>query len=368
MSITWSEIEEIIGKYEIGYSKPSILKAFDCITNLWGREFVDSVQKDFRWNVVQLIETGLMINELEVLSGSKALFERFMRKERAAFSEARVATFFSKLGFEVALEPESKGGQFNDVSVNYDDIWVNIEVKTPEESELKQELDRKMNNTLEYIQSIPEPRKLDVCFSNEPTSKDVEALRKLVLENASKEIQPTYDLVNSIAWVKTDYPDKRIKNGLRWIGKVPMPLTPMIFKDIYDSKLSLFYVFIGFEDEVQSSISVNVPFEDSRLFDMIRKKSKQLNENTPNIVAIDTTGISLSYSRNKERLLNLPKDDLQREWSRRVGAILLYRVIDKSGKMTIDNILIKHPNPYVPIPTGLLDKCDLSKYSELVEI
>ena len=168
--------------------------------------------------------------------------------------------------------------------------------------------------------------------------------------------------------MKTDYPDKINKDGLRWTGKVPLPLVPTIFKDIYDSKLSLFYVIIGFKGEEQTSISINVPFEDSRLFGMIRKKSKQLNEKTANIVAIDTTGISLSYSGNKERLLNLPVDELEREWSRRIGAILLYRVLDKIGKISIDSVLITHPNPYVPIPTSLLEKCDLSKYSELFDV
>jgi len=366
--ITWNDVEEIIGKYEVGYSKSSIIKALECISNLWGREYFDSVSKHSRWFIVQLIDTGLMINELKDLNGFKTLFNRVRRNERAAFSEACLATFFSKLGFDVALEPESKGGQFNDLSVQCGNVTVNIEVKTPEESELKQELDREIWKALNDFKEIPTPRKIDVMFANEPVPEDLDALYKHLLEKTSEKTQPTYGLINEIAWVKTDYPDKINKDGLRWTGKVPLPLVPTIFKDIYDSKLSLFYVIIGFKGEEQTSISINVPFEDSRLFGMIRKKSKQLNEKTANIVAIDTTGISLSYSGNKERLLNLPVDELEREWSRRIGAILLYRVLDKIGKISIDSVLITHPNPYVPIPTSLLEKCDLSKYSELFDV
>lgn len=368
MSVSREDINEIIEDYELGYSKSSIEKSLTCIFNLWGRKFIDSVPRETRWYLTELIDTGLMINELKGIDGSDTLFDRLYRKERAAFSEARLATFFSKLGFDVELEPESENGHYNDLSVNYNGVWVNIEVKTPEESELAHELHRNVQELLEIHTKIRGSREIYICLAQPPDPDDIPAICSYIIDNASKPNQPTYGLINDNVWVKTDHlSSKMVKTERRWFGSIPMPVVPAIFQNIFDSTISFLYAIVGFRDEDEITISVNVPFEDSRLFSFLRKKSKQLSKDRRNIVAIDTSRITLSYPSIRERVINLPKNELEREWSRRIGSILFFKRTLENDKLNIESSLLIHPNPHKPIPSQLLKKCSLNIYSELMD-
>ena len=90
-----------------------------------------------------------LIHELEKIEDSEDLIMRLNKGEDSAFSEALLATYFLKMGFEVKLEPFVIGtARRNDLAIKMNSEWVNIEVKTPQKSELQKEMEKFLKSYL----------------------------------------------------------------------------------------------------------------------------------------------------------------------------------------------------------------------------
>jgi hypothetical protein len=89
-----------------------------------------------------------LIQELGTLEGSADVIKRLKDRDDSAYSEAVLATCFSKMGFEIRLEPASVESCKNDIAVRVDSEWINIEVKTPQRSNLQKEIEQNNENCL----------------------------------------------------------------------------------------------------------------------------------------------------------------------------------------------------------------------------
>jgi len=103
--------------FRIGYSRRSI-EAFNTIIDFWGREFLNIYKNRSSWGVTTLVDLGLLLHELHDIEGSEDLISRLKTGEAGAFSEARIATFFSKAGLDIHLQPIVDGlSGPNDIAV-----------------------------------------------------------------------------------------------------------------------------------------------------------------------------------------------------------------------------------------------------------
>ena len=103
-----------------------------------------------------------LICELEKIKDSEDLIFRLNRGEDSAFSEAILAICFLQMGFEVRLEPVIETGRRNDLTVKVNSEWVNIEVKTPQKSELQNEMEKILDELFGIVNNYPF---LGMCIS-----------------------------------------------------------------------------------------------------------------------------------------------------------------------------------------------------------
>ena len=115
-------------------------------------DYLDNWRVQTVWNLAHLIDLGLIIHKLEKLLVSEELISRLRNGEPAAYSEAKLAEHFLDQGLEITLQPVvTASGRRNDISVKIGSEWVNIEVKTPMESDLKKEVERDLGEILQLV-------------------------------------------------------------------------------------------------------------------------------------------------------------------------------------------------------------------------
>jgi hypothetical protein len=366
MSLTKEEISNIIGKYNLNYPSHLVESSLQKVVDYFGIEFLESAPKFSLYHIAELIDTGLMIDELEGVEGRNGLFRRLKNRERAAYSEARLATFFSKKGYEVKLDPRGSGTKINDFTVKWGDDWINFEVKTPEESELQQEINQLWNHILTISKAVHSSRDIYICLKSNLTEEESEALQKKVIEQSKSGSFPKTMMIGEYAWVRIEESVREWeKEGNKWT--IPANLnsyTPLVFKQIYNQFSLLFFNILGWNKERIVSINLTIPFEDNRLFEFLHKKGKQVSRDSRNIVAIDTSRISLKYP-GETRQTAIITDKKIMDMSKRIGAVLLFQNIVNEGTIHVSHYILEHPEPYCPIPNDFLEKCDLDTYMNL---
>jgi len=373
MSLSWSEIKEtILQDYNIGYSRQSIQAAINTIAETWGTEYLENFPKNAVWHIAQLVDLGLIIRKLIRLEGSDELLDRMIRNEWAAYSEARLAAFFSKQGFEVKLQPYSlQSHRLNDIALRIGDEWINIEVKTPVTSELERELSHEMNELLKLAESIPISREVRIWLTRIPSEDERRIIMTKTHALAVREIQPAGQVIDNIAWIYSDHLKIEIKKSddkgsLKAAVRFVQPKN----LDVYDNSIVLTFMKARFGGSLNDNVQVyvDVPFEDLRLVEFLKKKSRQLSRDTINIVAIDTSSIPLSSKHpNRQRWREGFVEIFGKTVSKRIGAVLLFNGWTKDGKYKLESSILTNPNAYRKIPQSFTEKCDLNRYDVLIE-
>jgi hypothetical protein len=373
MSLSWSEIKQKwIKDFEIGYPRRSIELAFNTIITQWGVDFIKIGKSRTIWDIIRYIDLGLLIHELNRMEDITDLITRLGQGEEAAYSEARLVTYFSKMGYEVQLQQViAETGRKNDLAVKINSNWLNIEVKTPQRSDLEKELTQDITELCQLICKIPLSRDIHLCLTRIPTEEERKAIADFTKELALRVKQPAYGRVNEKAFVRTDFSS---------IKKTPWSesrreewtlqfLEPKQVQPYYEGMPILERVMIHLGDEKNKQdilLYVKYPFEDHRLVDLIEKKRKQLSPTSCNIVAFETTHVPIWPSEQGQykwitRLHNAMKNKL----SQRIGAVLLFSRMTYEGELRLTSSLFVHPKPYRQIPSEFLENCDLNDYHKL---
>jgi len=309
-----------------------------------------------------------LIHELDKIEGSEDLIIRLNKGEDSAYSEALLATYFSKMGFEIHLEPVIETGRRNDIAVKVNSEWINIEVKTPQRSDLQKEIEKTLEELFHSLHKIALSRDLHIFLTREPTYEQQKAIAKKTLELALHEQQPAFGEVKDISYIRTEnLSTKPILTGTRMIGRlIVSPPYPNLVRLVYEKMPVLFLSGAKFdtsENGVNVNFTIHIPFEDERVISMINQKRKQLSQDSMNMVALDTTHIPISPNARKHyRWITRLKEALKTKLSRRIGAVLLFSRLAYRDKTSLRSSLFIHPNPYKRLPLSFLDKCDLNSY------
>jgi len=377
MSLSWPKIkEDWIKDFRIGYSRRSIEAAFNTIIDFWGREFLNIYKNRSSWGVTTLVDLGLLLHELHDIEGSEDLISRLKTGEAGAFSEARIATFFSKAGLDIHLQPIVDGlSGPNDIAVKVGDEWIIIEVKTPQKSELQKELEQDMNELLDVANKISSYRDVCIYLSRVPTKDEQEIISNLTLDLATRDTQPLFGQIANIAVIKTDVLCVKATKvahgkGERWLIEGPSLSTsyPELMRAHYEDTPVLFVSHMGGRrmDNPNIHVMVIAPFDDDRIINIIEKKRRQLSSDSMNMVALDTTHIpNEPDTKSRYRWTRRILASLKTKLSRRIGAVLLFEGMIYEGRVVLKSSLFEHPNPYKKIPPEFLEKCILDNYADL---
>ena len=371
MPLSWSEIKEgWIKDLRIAYSRRSIEIAFNTIISLWGQGFLKNYKNKTSWNIVRLIDTGLLLYELTKVEDSQDLIARLRKRDRAAYSEARIATHFSHQGYEVQLQPIVDGtSRLNDVAVKVDSEWVNIEVKTPRKSDLQKELEETIHTLFQQVIKYPISQDVEIFLRKEPDYHEIIEISDVISKLSGLDEQPAFGNINEIAYIRTIIPQPRTI----YFGPLTIfPSYPESLGDLFNDMPVLFFSRLQFGTGKNGSaiinISVNVPFEDHRIIELIQRKSKQLSTDSMNMVALDTTYIPIKHHiRGYNRWIRRLEEAFTEKLSRRIGAVLFFsRSIDEN-RFNIKSSLYVNPCPYKRLPLRFLEKCDLNSYAKYRE-
>jgi hypothetical protein len=268
------------------------------------------------------------IENLKNIRNSDDLIRRLNAGEDSAYSEALIATYFLQTGFEVRLQPVLQTGRRNDVSVRVGSQWVNIEIKTPQRSELQEEMATILDELLNFVHRLPVSRDVYIFLTREPSIEEQKQISDKTLELALTETQPVDSRVDDIAFIRTENLGFKttFTTPTRMIGRLNMTLPfPTSVIDRYKIIPFMFVSSVKFdtsENGININFTIYAPFEDSRIIAMINKKRKQLSPNSMNMIAFDTTHIPITPNlhrryRWESRLIEAMNERI----SRRVGAV-----------------------------------------------
>lgn len=246
-----------------------------------------------------------LIHELKKIKDSEDLIIRLNKGEDSAYSEAILATYFLQMGFQVKLKPfVIETTRRNDIAIKVNSEWINIEVKTPQESRLQKEMEKILEKLFQIANKIPLSRAVHIFLSKEPTLEEQKEIAKEVLELALHEQQPAFGKVNNVSFIRTKKSiSKPTIIGKSMIGSLNLsPSYPEPLRPIYEELPVLFLSGIKFdtsENGINVQLTIQVPFEDHRVISMIEKKRKQLSPDSMIMVALDTTHIPVRPNTRK---------------------------------------------------------------------
>jgi hypothetical protein len=123
-----------------------------------------------------------LVCKLEKIEGSEDLVIRLNRGDDSAYSEAILATYFLQMGLEVRLEPIIEMGKKNDISVKVNSEWINIEVKTPQKSQLQEEMLNILDELFSFVHKLPVSRDVYVFLTKEPSIQEQKEISNKILE------------------------------------------------------------------------------------------------------------------------------------------------------------------------------------------
>ena len=375
MPLSWSEIKENwIKDFRIAYSRRSIETAFNTIISQWDQGFLENYKNKTSWRIVSLIDTGLLLYELSKIEDSQVLIARLRKGDRAAYSEARIATHFFHQGYEVRLQPIVDGtSRLNDVAVKVDSEWVNIEVKTPQRSYLQKELEKTLHELFQLVNRIPISRDVHLFLTKEPTYEEQKAIETKAIELAIRDRQPSFGDVNQIAYIRNDITSsKPTIIGTRMIGSLTIvPSYPEPIRAIYEEMPVLFSSGVKFdtsENGINIQLTIHVPFEDHRIISLIEQKRRQLSPDSMNMVALDTAHIPIKHhTSGYNRWIKRLEEAFRTKLSRRIGAVLFFSMAIDISRVDLKSSLYVNPDPYKRLPLRFLKKCDLNSYAEYRE-
>jgi hypothetical protein len=375
MSILWDAIQaNWIKDYKVQYTRESIVSAFNTLVSRFGEEYLDKYPIHTIADLVYLIDIGIILAELEGKEGFHTLLGRLQRGDKSAYSEAQLSAFLSKQGYQVKLQPiTSATGKKNDLTVKIGSQWLNIEVKTPQTSDLGRNLHRSLSRLVNEISnSTLISRDIHICLLKVPNKLERKVLLQHVQELTSNPTQPSSRKVSTLGYIHSDTSSV---TTLEKEGKVHSAVT---LNSLQPRGLDSYYKgvpFIGFtgwsfgKQKPNILLYITVPFEENRLIRLIQKKEQQLSATSFNLVALDITNIPIHPSQDGQfNWVHNLKDSLKKRLSRRIGAVLLYSRMIYEGELLINSALHAHSNPYKKMSTRLLNKVfNFHNYSKLLQ-
>lgn len=344
LGANWSEIIE---RWYIG-NKPSIPahQGWEALCTL-DQLLPDEIERFLSCGVQgpsaigYLINLGIILKTCEGLIGFNKLLNRMKKGERAAFSEALIASELVKIGYPPELEPLLNGKR-PDALIRVRGKKVYIEVITPEESDkIKNDYSKMEDLTKKLIKQNPGTI-IDIYLKCEPSSNNLNILLDFI-----KNIKPfQYNKVikiNNIAF-------------LRYIPHNSRELPNDNLKPVsdYSDLPTLLAAGIEISNGIISKARIGLPVTDDRVERLMADESQHFLQNKRNLLVMDVSKIPGAM----QTWVNLIQRRFQPTRNRRFGAVVLLAVSNPVQNDFIKKRLYVLENPYTykPLPKILLKK------------
>jgi hypothetical protein len=233
--------------------------------------------------VLRVVKMGGLLGSLDGIPGADALIGKLGRGERPAIAEATAIHLLRQhpSDSEVELEPlvaiPGRPDKKCDFRVRRNgDPWTYVEVSATDQTATEREAVQLLKQLAAPIHSMSGSFALELFFRNLPDNDEIEALLRRI-----------HDLNGRMASLSEELPE-RLGTLLYDIDRHPADVSPKIPNEPYRPGLSRAEVVHA--DGEARSITVRLPYADTRGRKKLGKEALQLPRDDRGLVMIDTAG------------------------------------------------------------------------------
>jgi hypothetical protein len=365
MPWTWKQIEQdwlLDGRVAVDPS--TVVEAFERVEAAFGRDWIEQsrtlspvvpkgspVQNALdrgAYRVLTVVKTGALLASLEGIPGADTLIGKLRRGERAAIAEATAIHLLRQhpSGSEVDLEPlvtiPGRPDKKSDFRVRRNgDPWTYVEVSATDKTATEREAIQLLTQLAAPIHSMSGSFALELFFRHVPDNDEIEAILQRVRDLDGRPDSLREELLEGLGTLLYD------------TERHPADVSPRIPNEPYRPGLSRAQVVHG-DGEVRS-ITVRLPYADTRGPKKLGTEALQLPRDDRGLVMIDTTGAPGSRHTWEPAI----RDDLHDHT--RVSAVCLFAWTsmprdDLAEFFSVVGRLIVNPSARRTLPSWIIER------------
>jgi hypothetical protein len=365
MPWTWKQIEQdwlLDGR--VAPDPSTVVEAFERVEAAFGRDWIEQSRiqplvvprgspaqttiDGGAYPVLTVVKMGGLLVSLEGIPGADTLIGKLRRGERAAIAEATAIHLLRQhpSDSEVELEPvvpvAGRPDRKGDFRVRRSgDPWTYVEVSATDKTATEREAVQLLKQLAAPIHSMSGSFALELFFRKLPDNDEIEALLRRI-----------HDLNGRVASLSEELPEG-LGTLLYDIDRHPDDVSPSIPNEPYRPGLSRADVVHG-DGEVRS-ITVRLPYADTRGRKKLGKEALQLPRDDRGLVMIDTAGAPGSRHTWEPAI----RDDLRDH--RRVSAVCLFAWAslprdDLAEYFSVLGRLIVNPSARRTLPSWIIER------------
>jgi len=365
MAWTWKQIEQDwLADGRVATEPSAAVEAFERVEAVFGRDCIEQsrvhslvVPKGsppqttvVRGSdpVLAVVQMGGLLASLEGIPGVDTLLQKLRRSERPAMAEATAIHLLRQQPSDSVVEleptvslagrPDRKG----DFRVRRNgDPWAYVEVSATNRNATEREALRLLEKLGEPVHSMSESFALELFLHSLPNEDEVEAILRRVRDLNGRPDSLAEALPEGLGTLVYD------------TTLDPTDVSPRVLNEPYRPGLGRAAV-IHRDGEVRS-ITVRLPYADTRGRKKLGKESLQLPRSDPGLVMIDTAGAPGSRHSWEPAI----RDDLHNHT--RVSAVCLFRWAsmprdDLAEFLSVTGRLIVNPSARRALPSWIVER------------
>lgn len=365
MPWTWKQIEQdwlLDGR--VAPNPSIVVEAFERVEATFGRDWIEqsrtlptvapkgtppktTVDRG-AYPVLTVVKMGALLTSLEGIPDIDALIGKLRRGERAATAEATAIHLLRQHppDSEVELEPVVPVAGRPDKKVDFrvrrnSDPWTYVEVSATDKTATEREAVQLLKQLAAPIHSMSGSFALELFFHNLPDEVEVEVILRRVRDLDGRAQSLSEELPEGLGILLYD------------TDRHPVDVSPRIPNEPYRPGLGRADV-VHRDGEVRS-ITVQLPYADTRAAKKLGKESLQLPKNDRGLVMIDVAGAPGSHHSWEPAI----RDDLHDHT--RVGAVCLFAWAslprdDLAEFFSVVGRLIVNPSARRALPSWIIER------------
>jgi hypothetical protein len=300
MAWTWKQIEQDwLADGRVATEPSAVVEAFERVETAFGREWIEQsrvhplvVPKGSAPQttvvrgsspVLAVVQMGRLLTPLEGIPGVDTLMQKLRRGERAAMAEATAIYLLRQHPSDSVLELEpvvpvaGRSDRKGDFRVRRNgDPWTYVEVSATDQTATEREALRLLERLGEPAHFMSGSFALELFFRSLPDEDEVEAILRRVRDLDGRADSLSEELPEKLGTLVYD------------TTRDPTDVSPRVLNEPYRPGLGR--AAVVHRDGEARSITVRLPYTDTRGRKKLGKESLQLPRNDPGLVMIDTAG------------------------------------------------------------------------------
>jgi hypothetical protein len=350
LAYTWEEIEQNWLGYSQFGPQQEIVTAFNTVERLFGRDWIEATRVQAgviargAHPTLNIVSLGNMLALITGALNSEGLLERVKRGDPGAYAELTAAYLIRSAGqgIELEIEPtvmvDSRTRKPDSRVRRTNERWTYVEVTHPQTSRIQADIHQHLQRLTRLTETCNGSFSVEVFLTRDASTTEVELVAAEIVDNNHHGFTGRLDLpsdLGSIYW-NIESP------GNLSLGDHDAPYTPR-----------LGVVAVAQQENGHRQVVVRWPFTDKRAEAFLDYKRKQLPENAPGLIVIQTSGAVGAMKAWR----GLIERRFQPNMYRRISAVCLltcaYLPTEAGETSQLQVKLITNPHARFPLPTWL---------------